>query len=406
MGSDGERQGSDDERQGSDDECKGLEVENEAADVGDIDIGSEPDSETSDSDSDSESDPGTNDDKDGSDEDVNGDTNNDEEDPKAVHATFSEEIQGLQDCDLDNASLQPHTSGKGKHKSLVSLVADAEVFGDKVITPAQKKKCTQTKVSSEESRGYDGLPPWNLWDLDEVSGSRFLELLSSVLKAAYPDRTITLDKGDKIYKFARQHVYNWRKGFQTLAIKLVELWQFTSDARAAGGEALYDTPNIKKPKDVRGAMQLTYIAKLLASHLDAIEGGRLKTSLHHGGALVLATVAMCLQDVHNCLFMAEDMDFSQKMVGLKTKKMYEGSVKPLIVRPAQMDALIDAAWAHTPYVHKEAGDENGGNGGNGTNRYWKYCLSAVSTITGFLMYFDHLPLPFVLTISAHGQLPT
>ncbi|KAI1790634.1 hypothetical protein LXA43DRAFT_1095238 [Ganoderma leucocontextum] len=326
-----------------------------------------------------------------------------------------EEIQGLEDCDLDDASLPPPASGKGKGKqrnSLVSVAANTEVFGDEAVTPTQKKKRTRTKVSSEESRGYDGLPTWvkdkiltsvvpsmikyygtqaNPWDLDEVTGSRFLELLCSVLKAAYPGRTITLDKGDKIYKFARQRVYDWRKGFQTLAIKLVEreirernltsraaVRQFASDARAAGGEALYDTPNIKNPKDARGAMQSTYIAKLLASHLNAIEGGRLKTSPHHGGALALAAVAIrrAFGMFNTGLFVPETMDFGQKTVGLKTKKMYEGSVKPLIARPARMDALVDAAWELALYVREEAGDENGGNGGNGEDSDAEVYLAA------------------------------
>ncbi|KAI1782329.1 hypothetical protein LXA43DRAFT_1187693 [Ganoderma leucocontextum] len=316
-----------------------------------------------------------------------------------------EEIHGLNDQDLDVPRPQPRASGKGKtpqRKSLVSVAANTEVFGDGVVTPTTKKKRTRTKVSSEESRGYDALPTWvkdkildtivpsmikfygtqeNPWDLDQVTGSHFLELLRSVLKAACPDHNITLDKGDKIYKFARQRVYDWRKGFQTLAIKLVErevsernlatraaVRRFASEARAAGGEALYDTPNVQSPKDARGAMQSTYIVKLLAYHLNAIEGGRLKTSPHPGGALALAGVAIrrAFGMFTNGEFLAEAQDFGQRTVGLKTKTMYEGSVQPLIKRPARMEALMDAAWEHAPYMREETG-EDGGNSGYGVD---------------------------------------
>ena len=117
----------------------------------------------------------------------------------------------------------------------------------------------------------------NPWDLDQASGAHYLELLRSVLKASYPNRDVTLGRSDKIYKFVstllssssverpltlilqvRQRVYDWRKSFQILAIKLVQreinernlttraaIGQFAMDARAPGGEALYDTPNVK-----------------------------------------------------------------------------------------------------------------------------------------------------------------
>lgn len=81
----------------------------------------------------------------------------------------------------------------------------------------------RAKVLSEDSRGYDALPQWvkdkildsivlsmieyygtqaNPWDLDEATGWRFLELLCLVVKATYPDRDGTLDRRDKVYRFA------------------------------------------------------------------------------------------------------------------------------------------------------------------------------------------------------------
>ena len=64
-------------------------------------------------------------------------------------------------------------------------------------------------------------------------------------------------------------------------------------------------------------------------------------------------------------FKAESQDFGQKTVGLKTKKMYEGSVQPLIKHQDRMEALVDTAWEHAPVLRDEDGEVNGGNGGYG-----------------------------------------
>ena len=62
-------------------------------------------------------------------------------------------------------------------------------------------------------------------------------------------------------------------------------------------------------------------------------------------------------------FKADNQDFGQKSVGQRTKLMYDGSVRPLIKHRDRMEALVDAAWEHAPYIRDEDGDGNFGRHG-------------------------------------------
>ncbi|KAI1784361.1 hypothetical protein LXA43DRAFT_1066815 [Ganoderma leucocontextum] len=84
----------------------------------------------------------------------------------------------------------------------------------------------------------------NPWDLDGQSGRDFREKLNFLLAKLHPNRVPhDFNAGDKLWRFIRQHVYDWRRNFGKLAIKHAEAE--VANALAKGGEATYSAPNLE-----------------------------------------------------------------------------------------------------------------------------------------------------------------
>ncbi|KAI0348874.1 hypothetical protein OH77DRAFT_1515137 [Trametes cingulata] len=171
-----------------------------------------------------------------------------------------------------------------------------------------------------------------------------------------------------------------RKGFQKTAIKLVaaarnarvaqgdthtEIALWVSDALAKGGAATYAYPNVQvhasysvggvllslaqSPDQARGALQSSYIVKLLAYHLHASEGAVLRES-YPVSALALSVVALrrAFKMFKTGVFVEMDEEFGEKTVGQATAQARKGTVQKLCAHHGRVTALIEKAWLHVP----------------------------------------------------------
>ncbi|KAI0362818.1 hypothetical protein OH77DRAFT_1585142 [Trametes cingulata] len=296
-----------------------------------------------------------------------------------------EEIGGLDDIDVHSRRPSKQPTGASRPNPMVAVIPNAAIDGDTVKPPSKRPRTPKNQVPPEMSRGVMGLPDWvqptmltkivpslvkhygaqdDPWDLDHASRTHFLTVLGSIVRRVHPDQQLELTRSHKIYTFARQKVYEWRKGFQKTAIKLVaaarnarvaqgethrEIAQWVSDALANGGEATYAYPNVQSPDEARGALQSAYIVKLLAYHLHATEGAVLRES-YPVSALALSIVALrrAFKMFKTGVFVEMDEEFGEKTVGQATAQARKGTVEKLCERPGRVAGLIEKAWLYVP----------------------------------------------------------
>ncbi|KAI0348797.1 hypothetical protein OH77DRAFT_1440794, partial [Trametes cingulata] len=293
---------------------------------------------------------------------------------------------GDDDDHLDMVETPQRRKHTSSHNALVTVVRGAVIEGDNVKKMPKKQRATKAQVPPSSSRGILGLPIWvqgtvaqkivpstikhygahdtTPWDLDHASGKHFLRTLKAVLDSVHPGKLKNDDwtPAHKIYKYSltvlqvRQKVYDWRKGFQTQAIKIVAehakerleaegggrdaVRRWVDDALAPGGEATYAQPNTQVPSQARGVLQSDYIVKLLSYHLKATEGAILREG-YPVNAFALATVALrrAFKMFKTGVFQDLTEEFGEETVGQSTVIAKEGSVANL---------FLENAWSHVP----------------------------------------------------------
>ncbi|PIL28277.1 hypothetical protein GSI_09565 [Ganoderma sinense ZZ0214-1] len=206
--------------------------------------------------------------------------------------------------------------------------------------------------------------PENPWDLDGETRVEFGKKLNGLLTKLHPNRAPhDVKPGDKLWRFTRQQVYDWRSNFGKLAIKVTkaEVKQradehgkayaaaWVANTLAKGGEATYSVPNIEEPSEARGALQTSYHIRLLTFHYEEADGSIIKTS-YPIGALSLAVVAIrrafraCLTGV----YIPIKTEFSGDEVGQQTQLARKGTVAGLEATPHRFDALVSVARSQVP----------------------------------------------------------
>ncbi|KAI1783350.1 hypothetical protein LXA43DRAFT_1102651 [Ganoderma leucocontextum] len=299
--------------------------------------------------------------------------------------------------DKDNGSPGPSTSLGPRQREHVALsdeeievhtpiVPGATIEGDEVVPASTKKpRAPRSHVSLTISRAFFTLDKWvqetvlvkivpslielygaseNPWSLDGQSGVEFGTKLNSLLTKLHPNRAPhDVKAGDKIWRFTRQQVYNWRSNFGKLAIKIVKgevkhradqhgkpfAVTWVANALAKGGEATYSTPDTQYPNAARGALQTTYHIRLLTYHYEVADGSIVKTG-YPIGALSLAVVAI-RRAFHACttgVYVPIKTEFSDNEVGQQTQLARQGAVKGLEKTPHRFDSLVSVARSQVP----------------------------------------------------------
>ncbi|KAI1790863.1 hypothetical protein LXA43DRAFT_1095079 [Ganoderma leucocontextum] len=243
-------------------------------------------------------------------------------------ALSDEEIGGFEDDDVTVLRQAVVTCPKPMPNSKVAIVPMAMIEGDEVVSASAKKpRAPRSQVSQTVSHAFFALDKWvqetvlvkivpslielygateNPWSLDDKSRLEFGTKLNGLLNKLHPNRAPHDTKaGDKIWRFTRQQVYDWRSNFGKLTIKTVKAEvkrradqhgkpfaaAWVANALAKGGEATYSMPNLDHPKEARGALQTTYHIRLLTYHYEEADGSIVKTG-YPIGALSLAVVAI------------------------------------------------------------------------------------------------------------------
>ncbi|KAI9069865.1 hypothetical protein FKP32DRAFT_1671020 [Trametes sanguinea] len=209
---------------------------------------------------------------------------------------------------------------------------------NKKSAPPGKKNAKLSNRSTEDSDsslGYDALPTWvkpdiktqvlptlreligaqeDPWSLDTLERT-FLDIVQEVFDVVFPERQYELKKGDRIYAWCQQQIYDWRRSFQKNANNAVRdeiaarrasatlsvfersdhgLQAWLKDALARGGPAIYGKPNTADPRNAREQLGSKYVLKTMAAHLAGTVGSVASGSenAYPVGALALAAAAV------------------------------------------------------------------------------------------------------------------
>ncbi|TFK84560.1 hypothetical protein K466DRAFT_601891 [Polyporus arcularius HHB13444] len=264
--------------------------------------------------------------------------------------------------------------------NMVGVVANSVIEGDAVVSPSKKSRAPKKRLTGALSRAFEALPSWiqdtmisviipslikfygaqdNPWSNDGEN-HKFRTVLKALLRKLHPGREDELQRGDAVWKFARQGLSDWRSRIMKTAIRIVQLAakargstvaisMWASNALAKGGEATYSQPNTKDPRAARGASQSPYLVQLLAVHYEAAEGAVLDVG-YPVGALSMATVAIrrAFQTMATGTFIASSDEFSEDNYGVATKKVREGAVQGLLDHTHRFDVLVATAMSQVP----------------------------------------------------------
>ncbi|KAI0706395.1 hypothetical protein C8Q76DRAFT_696673 [Earliella scabrosa] len=296
-----------------------------------------------------------------------------------------EEIQGINDDDIDisrNAVLaRSRAQSRTTKNPMIGIASSVVIDGDEAAGPSRPPRASRAPVPDELSRAFNALPKWiqptilsvivpslikyygsrdDPWDLDGTSTDVFKSVLNRVLLKVHPDYPHQVDRGEKIWRFARQGVYNWRSAFGRLAIQIVRtaakkvgnpemiaIW--AQNALAKGGESTYSEPNTVVPESARGSMRSKYIVQLLAFHLEECEGSILGTG-YPVGAVSLAAVAIrrAFGSYKTGSYKAPTVKFSEENYAIATQKARRGAVAGLLLKPSRMEGLVADATEYMP----------------------------------------------------------